>query len=299
MCKQTTKFRFAFDEQRTITMSSGYLCIAQNGEHDYLRMAYLQALSCKLTQQYVTNFSVIVDKETAEQVTDEHRAVFDQVIVLKHDLAANSKIKMQNECQVFNYSPYKRTIKTECDMLFTTNLDWLWYTYNPFTYSFTQSVYTYDGLVIDNRKYRQQFDDNLLPNIYSAWTYFTYDTACKEIYDTMRVIIDDWAWFRDNYLVNCRYDEPRTDEVYALALKILDIKPHDTGFGFVHMKSELQRCFSKQPWQEQLNWDIQPDFIPVIGHYKQIRPLHYVEKTFVTDEILDRYEYEFNARRNC
>jgi len=280
-------------------MSSGYLCIAQNnGDVDYLRMAYLQALSCKLTQSLDNNFSVIVDKETAECVTDTHRAVFDEVIVLKHDLAENSKIKMQNECQVFAYSPYKSTIKTECDMLFTADLSWLWNTYSQFTYSFTQSVYTYDGHVVDNRKYRQQFDENLMPNIYSAWTYFTYDMTCKEIYDTMRNITYDWDYYRDNYLINCRYDEPRTDEIYALALKILDVKPRDTGFGFVHMKSELQRCPSKQPWQEQLHWDIQPDFIPIIGHYKQSRPLHYVEKTFVTDELLDRYEYEFNRRRD-
>jgi hemolysin-activating ACP:hemolysin acyltransferase len=280
-------------------MSSGYLCIAQNnGDVDYLRMAYLQALSCKLTQSLDNNFSVIVDKETYEQVTDAHLAVFDEIIVLKNDLATKSKIKMQNECQAFTYSPYKSTIKTECDMLFTADLSWLWNTYAQFTYSFTQTVYTYDGHAIDNRKYRKQFDENLMPNIYSAWTYFTYDTACKEIYDTMRVITDDWDYYRDNYLVNCRYDEPRTDEVYALALKILDVKPQDTGFGFVHMKPKLQNCFSTQPWHEQLNWDIQGDFTPIIGHYKQSRPLHYVEKTFLTDELLDRYEYEFNRRRD-
>jgi hypothetical protein len=279
--------------------TSGYLCIAQNSsEVDYLKMAYLQALSCKLTQSLDNNFSVIVDKETYEQVTDTHREVFDKVIVLKNDLAANSKIKMQNECQAFAYSPYLNTIKTECDMLFTTDLSWLWDTYAQFTYSFTQTVYTYDGHAIDNRKYRQQFDDNLMPNIYSGWTYFTYDMLCKEIYDTMRVIMDDWDYYRDNYLVNCRYDEPRTDEVYALALKILDIKPRDTGFGFVHMKPQLQHCPSKQPWHEQLNWDIQPDFIPIIGHYKQTRPLHYVEKTFATDELIDRYKHAYDSRRS-
>ena len=278
-------------------MSSGYLCIAQNGEHDYLRMAYLQALSCKLTQRDVTNFSVIVDRKTADQVTEEHREVFDKVIVLKHDFAANSKVKMQNEWQVFNYSPYKNTIKTECDMLFTTNLDWLWNTYNPFTYSFTQSVYTYDGHAIDNRKYRQVFDDNLLPDIYSGWTYFTYDTACKEIYDTILLIMEDWAWFRDNYLVNCRYDEPRTDEVYALALKILDIKPRDTGFGFVHMKPKLQNLSSTRDWTEQLVFELDSKFTPTIGHYKQTRPLHYVEKKFATDELLDRYLHEYRRRR--
>jgi hypothetical protein len=93
-------------------MSSGYLCIAQNGEYDYLRMAYLQALSCKLTQNIVNNFSVIVDAETAEQITDNHREVFDKIIVLKNDLAQNSKIKMQNE--KVSPSPLEEQERAQC-----------------------------------------------------------------------------------------------------------------------------------------------------------------------------------------
>ena len=64
------------------------------------------------------------------------------------------------------------------------------------------------------------------------------------------------------------------------------------------MKPQLQHCPSKQPWHEQLNWDIQPDFTPVIGHYKQSRPLHYVEKTFATDELIDRYKHAYDSRRS-
>ena len=52
-------------------MNAGYICIAQNSNTvDYLQMAYLQALSCKLTQTKNANFSIIVDTETSEQITD-------------------------------------------------------------------------------------------------------------------------------------------------------------------------------------------------------------------------------------
>ena len=279
-------------------MSLGYLCIAQNsGETDYLRMAYLQALSCKLTQwKELNSFSVIVDTKTADCLEQRHIDVFDNIIILKNDLAKNSKVKMQNECQVFNYSPYKETIKTEADMLFTSDYASIW-DYNGMKKQvFCSNVYTYDHHIITDRSQRKLFDDSLLPNIYSAWTYFRYDLECKAFYDTIRVIIDDWVYYRDNYLINCRYDEPRTDEVYALACKILDIKYKDSGFGFVHMKPKLQRMHSNLNWSEQTDFEIHNDFSLTIGGYRQHKPLHYVEKTFVTDELLDRYEYEFKRR---
>lgn len=278
-------------------MSSGYVCIAQNSNGvDYLRMAYLQALSVRIS--FAENFSVIVDKETFSQVEQKHIDVFDKIIVLRDDLAANSKIKMANECQVFRYSPYKTFVKTEADMLFNSNCT------NLATYAymdkqaFTSSVITYYGDVITDRSQRKLFDESLLPNVYSAFSCFEYDLEVKEFFDTMRIIIDDWSWYRDNYLVNCRYDEPRTDEVYALALKILDIDYKNKGLTFVHMKPRLQNLQLNLPWTEQVDLELDEKLNFTIGYYKQNKPLHYVEKTFVTDEILDRYEYEFNRKRD-
>ena len=71
-------------------MSLGYLCIAQNSNNvDYLRMAYLQALSCKLTQwKELNSFSVIVDKETADCIEQKHIDVFDNIIA-NNPLAAS------------------------------------------------------------------------------------------------------------------------------------------------------------------------------------------------------------------
>ena len=274
-------------------MNAGYICIAQNSNTvDYLQMAYLQALSCKLTQTKNANFSIIVDTETSEQITDAQRLVFDKIIILQQDLAANSKIKQQNEAQVFNLSPYKQTIKTEADMLFTSDYAWLWNVYNQYTMNFTQTVYTYDHNIVTSRSQRRLFDDTFLPNIYSAWTYFSYDLRSKQFYNTVRAVMDDWDWYRDNYLINCRYDTPRTDEVYAIAARINNESLIDTKFGFLHMKSPLQNL-SGNDWTKQLYVEIQSDMSPSIGFHKQFRPLHYYVKDFVTDELLDRYEYEY------
>jgi hypothetical protein len=274
----------------------GYLCIAQNTTTNYLQMAYLQALSCKLTQSKVNSFSVLVDKATAEQVTDQHRQVFDNVIVLQQDLSAGTDVKQLNECQVFAYSPYKQTIKTEADMLFTSDYSWIWNIYHQYDIMFTQTVYTYDHHIITNRSQRRLFDENLLPNIYSAWCYFSYDLKCKRFYDTMRTIAADWDHYRDIHLKNCRYITPRTDELYALAAQAIDIMTPDLGFGFVHMKNQLQGLDNTPAWHKQLTTEIQLDFSPVIGYHKQYRPLHYQDKSFVDQEIIDRYEHGYRAR---
>ena len=104
-------------------MTAGYVCVVQNNaDTDYLRMAYLQALSCKLTQKKNANFSIITDQNTAEQITDRQRDVFDHVVIMPVDLAADTEIKQANEAQVFNLTPYKQTVKTEADMIRTVSV---------------------------------------------------------------------------------------------------------------------------------------------------------------------------------
>lgn len=127
-------------------MSSGYICIAQNSNNNnYFRMAYLQALSLRIA--FPINFSVIVDKETYDQVEQKHIDVFDKIIVLRDDFAANSKIKMANECQVFRYSPYKIFVKTEADMLFSNScVDYSTLSHID-KFLFTTAVMTYDNRV--------------------------------------------------------------------------------------------------------------------------------------------------------
>jgi hypothetical protein len=270
-------------------MIAGFLCVAVNTDStDYVRLAYLQALSCKLTQRKNANFSVIVDTETSECLTEKQNNIFDKIIVV-----SNLLHPIMHEANVFNLSPYKRTIKTEADMLFTSDYSHMWNIYGQNALNFTSTAYTYDHQIVSDRSQRRLFDDNMLPDIYSAWTYFEYDLAAKKFYDACNRIVLDWHWYRDHYLVNCRYDIARTDEVYALAYNILRIHTADTKFGFVHMKPEVQDLPGKQMWTDQLDWQIQDDHSPVIGGFKQHRPLHYQLKTFATDQLIDRYEYEY------
>ena len=89
----------------------GFVTIAQNTEDvDYLQLAYVQAMSVKLTMPG-SLYAVIVDANTLAAVTDLHRTVFDYVVVMPEDYAQIETWKLSNEWQVFMLTPFKETIK--------------------------------------------------------------------------------------------------------------------------------------------------------------------------------------------
>ena len=88
----------------------GFMTIAQNTDVDYLRLAYVQAMSVKLTMPS-SKYAVAVDSKTLELVTDAHRKVFDYVITIDDVQAKTDTWKMRNEWQVFYLTPFKETIK--------------------------------------------------------------------------------------------------------------------------------------------------------------------------------------------
>ena len=51
------------------------MVIAQNSNYDYVRMAYVTALSITNTQRLVRRISIAVDKDTV--VPDKYKTVFD------------------------------------------------------------------------------------------------------------------------------------------------------------------------------------------------------------------------------
>ena len=58
--------------------SKGYLAIVQNGNHDYVRMAYALAMSIAQSQKTVRKLSIAVDKDTV--IPEKYKIVFDNII---------------------------------------------------------------------------------------------------------------------------------------------------------------------------------------------------------------------------
>ena len=269
---------------RQFAAEQGYLTFAINGEFDYVKLAYLQALSIKATQK-INNYAVVV--KSLDDVKEEYRKVFDHIILLPSTIAG----KFSHEYHAWALTPFRETVKVEADILFTQNLDHWWRSYlNDVVVC--NKVIKYNGERYTDRSQRRLFDENLLPDVYSGWVYFRYSQNSMQFFQLIRSIYENWTWFKDVYLKNCRYEYPVTDEVYAIACRIFGehqtTTPGDIPT-FVHMKNAGQQLSVDKAWYNQLYFQKHENSV-TLGFYKQWAPLHYCDKSFITEELISKYE---------
>jgi len=276
----------------------GFMSIAQNSDVDYLQLAYVQAMSVKLTMPG-SKYAVAVDSKTLESVTDAHRKVFDYVITIEDDQAENDTWKMRNEWQAFYLTPFKETIKLESDLVITRDISHWWPAFRLRNIVLSTGCRDYLGQLSDIRAYRKLFDDNSLPDVYNGLMYFRYTPEAAEFFWWAREIFENWEYVRDNLLKNCRDDEPTTDVVYALAAQILGEElctlPAMDYINFTHMKPMVNKFSQTLPWNELVVHETELPMIR-INNVNQYHPLHYQEKSWVTDELVEEYEDELGRR---
>lgn len=276
----------------------GFLTIVQNTDVDYLRLAYLQAMSIKLTMPD-SSYAIILDENTAQQITDKHHKVFDYIIPLNEDHAKNQTWKLSNEWQVFYLTPFKETIKIESDLIFTRSIKHWWTTFRLKNLVLSYGCKDYQQNISMCRKYRKLFDDNELPDVYNGLMYFRYSQESNDFFNLAREIFANWEYIRDHTLQNCRDDEPTTDVVYAIAANILGIEnctlPGLDFINFVHMKSAINGFSQQMPWYDSVLSETELPMIR-INNINQYYPLHYYDKDWVSDKLIEEYENEL-ARR--
>lgn len=273
----------------------GYFTFAQNGRHDYLRMAYGLALSLKATQSEVSDLAVAVTPGT--DIPDHYKEVIDEIIEIPWgDQAAGSDWKLENEWKAFHITPYRNTIKLDCDMLFTQDHSRMWDIYETKDVWACTSIMDYRAKITTNDHYRKYFTENKLPNVYSAFTFFKESDTANELFTMMEHIYHNWEEFNKRYIDNYQDEGVNTDVAYALAIKLLGIEDEVTdprGYPrFVHMKTKLQGWDRniQEDWIKQIGVNFTDDLELKIGLYSQRYPVHYYIKEFLTDEMIETYE---------
>jgi hypothetical protein len=260
---------------------------------DYLRMAYLQALSIKTSQSIEKNYAVIVDTATAPMVEDKHRQVFDCIITI--DGAWN----FAREWEVRNLSPWKRTVKVDADMLFINDITHWWDSFEQHRVLLTTTIEDYKGTPITSRWHRQLFDTNHLPDIYTAFYYYRDGNESTEFFDLCAKISNEWPWFASEFLVKNDNPDPRDDEIFAIAAEIYGVErctlPGAAYPRFVHFKEPLNSLPSGKPWHEQLC--VEHNCELWIGHHPQRLPIHYIHESFATDKLIEHYEQNYRKLR--
>ena len=268
----------------------GFLTIAQNTDVDYLRLAYVQAMSIKGVMP-TSKYAVVVDESTAMLVTDQYRKVFDHVIIMPYDYAENDAWKLANEWQVFDLTPFKETIKLEADLLFTRSIAHWWTAFRLRDVVLSSGCRDHQSNISYSREYRRVFDDNDLPDTYNGLMYFRYSQTAANFFTTAKCIWNNWESIIP-YLKNYRDEQPTTDLVYAITAKIHGVEnctlPTCDFINFTHMKPAINH-WPNTPWPELVVSEIDLPMIRV-NNVNQYHPLHYHEKSWITNSIVKEYE---------
>lgn len=181
-----------------------------------------------------------------------------------------------NDWQVFSASPYRQTIKLEADMLCASPIDHWWTLFEKRDVVVSQGARTFYDEPAESRYYRKIFDQNNLPDVYNAITYWRLSTTAKDFFDLVKNIFEQWESYKT--LLKFPDDLPTTDVVYAMAAVIMGPEritlPAGLGPTIVHMKRYINPIQTGD-WTKELTWENNPLRINTVAQFGFV---HYYQK---------------------
>jgi hypothetical protein len=176
-----------------------------------------------------------------------------------------------NDWQCFSASPYRQTIKLEADMICASPIDHWWTLFERRDVVVSQGARTFYGKPADSRYYRKTFDQNDLPDVYNAITYWRLSTTAKQFFDLVKNIFEQW----DSYKRILKFPDalPTTDIVYAVAAVIMGPEhvtlPAGLGPTIVHMKRYINPI-QTDDWTQELVWENDPFRINTVAQWGMV-----------------------------
>jgi hypothetical protein len=183
-------------------------------------------------------------------------------------------------------------------MLFTQDIAEWWETFSRYPLVMTSRVVTHRGENIDNDIFRRCLTENKLPDVYSALMYFRWSDEAADVFTEFENVTFSWQAYWEKFLEPVtRPSYFSTDVALSIALRLTDhehdfVLPRNASPTFVHMKSALQNWnfnpLSKD-WQDHISSNLSNHEIK-LGRFAPRVPIHYVEKSFLTDKIIEILE---------
>ena len=207
------------------------------------------------------------------------------------DQAQDSDWKLINDWQVYEASPYDETIKLEADMFLPRSIEHWFDILSINDVTLCTKIRNYKGEISDVRVYRKFIDDNNLPDIYNAITYFKKSETAERFYGIVRDVFENWEEYKA--ILKCNpTEESTTDWVYAIASHIVGVEkttlPNFDELSMTHMKQFVSSTATEN-WTDTLVYELLPDVLRV-HTYSQEYPFHYHSKSF-SDKIIERYKW--------
>ena len=257
-------------------MFKGYVIVAINTPGtDYVRCAEVLAHSIKRNTPRA-DITLLTDN-------DEPNPYFHRVIKLPYgDLAPDSNWKLINDWQVYEASPYDYTIKLEADMFLPESIEYWWEVLKERDLVVSTTIRNFKGEISKARDYRRFLDNNQLPDVYNAITYFKKSPLASRFFDIVRNVFENWDEYKT--ILKCDLNEPcTTDWAYSIACHILGTEattlPGFEQMSMVHMKPRINDLLVED-WTNELNYECLEQLR--INTFPQRYPFHYHIKDFST-----------------
>jgi hypothetical protein len=187
-----------------------------------------------------------------------------------------------NDWQMFAVSPYRETIKLEADMIAASPIDHWWTLFELRDVVISCGARTYRDESAQSRYYRKVFDDNNLPDVYNAITYWRLSSIAQEFFALVRNIFENWTEYKK--LLRFPEEHASTDVVYAMAAQIMGPEqvtlPAGLGPSIVHMKRHIN-ALQCNDWTQELIWEMDPFRINTIAQWGLV---HYHRKEWSNEQ---------------
>jgi hypothetical protein len=192
-----------------------------------------------------------------------------------------------NDWQVYETSPYDYTIKLEADMYIPRNIDHWWDVLKHRDIVVSSTIRNFMQEISDVRVYRRFIDDNKLPDVYNAITYFKKSDGAQQFFSIVKDIFENWDEYKK--ILKCNQTElVTTDWVYSIACHITGVEkttmPTFTEMSMVHMKAFVNNNVTEN-WTDTFVYECLPDQIRVQTVPQQY-PFHYHVKNFCDKIVL-------------
>jgi hypothetical protein len=238
----------------------GYIIPAWNvGKTDYVDCA--RALAKTLLKH---NPAARICLLTNEKYAADHH-LFAYTHVVEHIDIENP---WANDWMVFRQTPFRETIKLEADMLIATPIDHWWTMFRHRDVVISTGCRNWLGEISKARNYRHCFDQNQLPDVYNAITYWRLSKTAQTFFDLVRDIFVNWEEFKK--LLKYPEDVPSTDLVYAMAASVMGPEqvtmPFATYPQIVHMKRHHAGT-NTEDWMRELTFEMDPVRINTVAQW--------------------------------
>jgi len=228
-----------------------------------------------------TNCAETLKKSILKVMPDANVTIITTDMLPHGDLATDSDWKLINDWQVYEASPYDYTIKLEADMYIPRTIDHWWDVLTDRDVVVSSTIRNFKQEISDIRFYRRFIDDNKLPDVYNAITYFKKSEVATQFFMLVKEIFNNWEEYKK--ILKCNPQElATTDWVYSIACHIMGVEnttlPSFTEMSMVHMKQYINGTPTEN-WTDTFIYECLPNQIRVQTVPQQY-PFHYHVKNF-------------------